>query len=102
VTWKPAGGGVEVWQLIRDWLCVWTSSQGGIPVDHGIPQGPIASDFLAEVFLLPLDEAMKKTGIPYIRYVDDIRVLAKTEAEARRAAMTLELECRRLSLIPQS
>ena len=48
VTWKPAGGGVEVWQLIRDWLCVWTSSQGGIPVDHGIPQGPIASDFLAE------------------------------------------------------
>ncbi len=96
------GGGGEVWQLIRDWLCVWTSSQGGVPVDHGIPQGPIASDFLAEVFLLPLDEAMKKIGIPYIRYVDDIRVLAKTEAEARRAAMTLELECRRLSLIPQS
>ena len=58
--------------------------------------------FLAEVFLLPLDEAMKKTGIPYIRYVDDIRVLAKTEPDARRAAMTLELECRRLSLIPQS
>jgi len=98
----PAGGGGEVWQLIRDWLCVWTSSHGGIPVDHGIPQGPIASDFLAEVFLLPLDEAMKKTSIPYIRYVDDIRVLAKTEAEARRAAMTLEPECRRLSLIPQS
>ncbi len=99
---SPAGGGGEVWQLIREWLCAWTSSQGGIPVDHGIPQGPIASDFLAEIFLLPLDEAMKKTGIPYIRYVDDIRVFGKTEAEARRAAITLELECRRLSLIPQS
>jgi retron-type reverse transcriptase len=98
----PAGGASEVWQLIREWLCVWTSSHGSIPVHHGIPQGPIASDFLAEVFLLPLDEAMKKTGIPYIRYVDDIRVLAKTEPDARRAAMTLELECRRLSLIPQS
>ena len=98
----PAGGGVEVWRMIRDWLCVWTSSQGGIPVDHGIPQGPIASDFLAEVFLLPLDEAMIRTAIPYIRYVDDIRVLAKTEAEVRKAAITLELECRRLSLIPQS
>ncbi len=45
---------------------------------------------------------MRKTGIPYIRYVDDIRVLAKTETEARRAAITLELECRSLSLIPQS
>ena len=44
----PAGGGGEVWQLIRDWLCVWTSSHGGIPGGpHGIPQGPIASDFLA-------------------------------------------------------
>jgi len=99
---SPAGGGGEVWRLIREWLCVWTSSHGGIPVDHGIPQGPIASDFLAEIFLLPLDEAMKKTGIPYIRYVDDIRVFGKTEADARRAAITLELECRRLSLIPQS
>jgi hypothetical protein len=98
---SPAGGGAEAWRLIREWLCVWTSSHGGIPVDHGIPQGPIASDFLAEIFLLPLDEAMKKTGIPYIRYVDDIRVFGKTEADARQAAITLELECRRLSLIPQ-
>ncbi len=97
----PSGGGNELWSLIREWLCVWTSEQGGIPVDHGIPQGPMASDFLAEVFLLPLDEAMKRTGIPYIRYVDDIRVLAKSEEEARRAAIVLEIECRRWSLIPQ-
>lgn len=69
-------------------------------MDHGIPQGPMASDFLTEVFLLPLDEAMKRTGIPYIRYVDDIRVLAKSEEDARRAAIVLEMECRRWSLIP--
>jgi hypothetical protein len=99
---SPGGGGGELWQLIREWLCVWTSGPGGIPVDHGIPQGPIASDFLAEVFLLPLDEAMRQAGIPYIRYVDDIRVLAKNEDQVRRAAITLELACRRLSLIPQS
>ena len=42
----PAGGGGEIWQLIREWLCTWTSVQGGIQVDHGIPQGPMASDFL--------------------------------------------------------
>ena len=98
----PSGGSSEVWKLIRDWLCVWTSGAGGIPVDHGIPQGPVASDFLAEVFLLPLDEAMVKAGIPYIRYVDDIRVLARTEEQVRRAAIILEMECRRWSLIPQS
>ncbi|OJV39390.1 MAG: hypothetical protein BGO25_00915 [Acidobacteriales bacterium 59-55] len=98
---SPSGGSNEAWDLIRKWLCVWTSDANGIPVDHGIPQGPIASDFLAEIFLLPLDEAMVKAGIPYIRYVDDIRVLAKTEDEVRRAAVVLEMECRRWSLIPQ-
>ncbi len=98
---SPSGGSNETWEMIRKWLCVWTSETKGIPVDHGIPQGPIASDFLAEIFLLPLDEAMDKAGIPYIRYADDIRVLAKTEDEARRAAVFLEMECRRWSLIPQ-
>jgi hypothetical protein len=48
-----------------------------------------------------LDEAMDKAGIPYIRYVDDIRVLANSEDEVRRAAVVLEMECRRWSLIPQ-
>jgi hypothetical protein len=85
----PSGGGSDVWKLIREWLCVWTSGAGGIPVDHGIPQGPVASDFLAEIFLLPLDEAMVRAGIPYIRYVDDIRVLARSEEEVRRAAIIL-------------
>jgi hypothetical protein len=98
---SPSGGSNEAWDLIRKWLCVWTSEVKGVPVDHGIPQGPIASDFLAEIFLLPLDEAMARAGIPYIRYVDDIRVLAKTEDQVRRAAVVLEMECRRWSLIPQ-
>ncbi len=73
------------------------------PVDHGIPQGPSSIGFLGGGLpCSPLDEAMRKTWHPlHTSYVDDIRVLAKTEAEARRAAMTLELERRRLSLIPQ-
>ena len=45
---------------------------------------------------------MRREGVKYIRYVDDIRVLAKTEKDARRAAIALELACRRWSLIPQS
>ncbi len=99
---SPAGGNSEIWEQIRNWFCVWTSAPGGVRVDHGIPQGPIASDFIAEAFLLPLDEAMLKARIPYIRYVDDIRVLAKTEDQVRRAAIILETQCRRWSLIPQS
>ncbi len=99
---SPGGGSTEAWDLIHKWLRVWTCENKGISVDHGIPQGPEASNFLAEIFLLPLDEAMNKARIPYIRYVDDIRVLGKTKEEAQRAAIILEMECRRWSLIPQS
>jgi len=98
----PKGGSSQTWIHISQWLCVWSASKDGVAVEHGIPQGPIASDFIADAFLLPVDEAMKRTGVKYIRYVDDIRVLAKTEKEARRAALVLELECRKWSLIPQS
>jgi hypothetical protein len=98
----PRGGDQETWSRINKWLCVWSAGKTGVQVEHGIPQGPIASDFLAEVFMLPIDEEMKREGIKYIRYVDDISVLAKTEKEVRRAAITLELACRKWSLIPQS
>jgi Reverse transcriptase (RNA-dependent DNA polymerase) len=98
----PRGGSSETWSRINQWLCVWSAGKTGVQVEHGIPQGPIASDFLAEVFLLPIDEVMKSARVKYIRYVDDIRVLAKTEKDARRVAIALELACRKWSLIPQS
>jgi hypothetical protein len=98
----PRGGSPETWARINQWLCVWSAGRTGVQVDHGIPQGPVASDFLAEVFLLPVDEVMRSERGKYIRYVDDIRVLAETEKDARRAAIALELACRKWSLIPQS
>ncbi len=98
----PRGGSHAAWSHIDEWLCVWSAGKSGIQIEHGIPQGPIASDFLVETFLLPLDESMKGRRVKYIRYVDDIRVLAKTEKEARKGAVALELQCRKWSLIPQS
>ena len=98
----PKQGNNELWEDICDWFSVWTSDKNGSRVDHGIPQGPIASDFIAEAFLLPVDEAMKRARIKYIRYVDDVRVFARSEKAAKQSAISLELECRKWSLIPQS
>lgn len=98
----PKAGNPELWADVCEWFSVWTSDKNGARVDHGIPQGPIASDFIAEAFLLPVDEAMKRARVRYIRYVDDVRVLARSERDARKAAISLELECRKWSLIPQS
>jgi hypothetical protein len=68
---------------------------------HGIPQGPIASDFLGECFLLPVDEALSSQHT-YLRYVDDVRLLGRSEKEVRAAAIDLEIACRDRGLIPQA
>ena len=98
----PKLGNPELWTDICEWFSIWTSDKNGARVDHGIPQGPIASDFIAEAFLLPVDEAMKRARIKYIRYVDDVRVFARSAKQAKQSAISLELECRKWSLIPQS
>ncbi len=88
--------------IIRQWLQIWSADNISNMTGHGIPQGPIASDFLAEAFFLPVDLLMKKGAFQYLRYVDDIRLFGRSENEVRRAAILLEQECRHRGLIPQS
>lgn len=88
-----------------DWLrlclATWSSEKAASRHGHGIPQGPLASDFLAECFLLPIDQALQKTP-GYTRYVDDVRLFGKTEDDVRAAIIQLERCCREHGLIPQS
>lgn len=88
-------------EFMKECLKVWTSNQSSSSYQHGIPQGPIASDFLAECFLLPMDEHLA-SEISYVRYVDDFRLLGETQSEVRSAALKLERSCRERGLIPQS
>lgn len=71
---------------------------------HGIPQGPVGSSFLADLYLFHLDLEMKKNklDIKYIRYVDDIRIFSKDKITAQRAIAHLDLLARDLGLIPQA
>lgn len=87
---------------VCEWLKAWITPRKAWPLQHGIPQGPGSSDFLAEVFLLPIDEAMAKSKrYAYVRYVDDIRLFGKTEIEVQAAVQKLESLCRDRGLIPQ-
>jgi hypothetical protein len=85
---------------ICEWLQKWSTPRASWPLQHGIPQGPIASDFLAEVFLLPLDDRMGRKH-RYVRYVDDIRLFGKNQLEVQAAVRDLEILCRDRGLIPQ-
>jgi len=82
-------------------LSGWTFESPSELRSHGIPQGPIASDLLAEVFMLVLDEILYRNKINYIRYVDDIRIFAKTRTDAQRIALHLERILRGIGLVPQ-
>ena len=98
---SPDGPNSESAQTIQQWLQKWSAESEETMTGHGIPQGPIASDFLAEAFFLPIDVRLQKQSFRYLRYVDDIRLLGRTENEVREAAILLEQECRERGLIPQ-
>ncbi|HQU35849.1 MAG TPA: RNA-directed DNA polymerase, partial [Anaerolineales bacterium] len=85
----------------KAWLKTWSSDRQSDQHNHGIPQGPMASDFLAECILLAIDEKMSK-HYAYFRYVDDIRILGKTELEVRQALVYLDILCKSRGLIPNS
>lgn len=71
----------------------WTFSR-----DHGLPQNRDASAFLSNILLSFVDREMARKGYDYYRYVDDIRVLADTELQARRALQDLIRELRKVGL----
>lgn len=96
----PRHSSTEDITLILDWLRLWGSPKTSVRHGHGIPQGPIASDFLAECFLLPVDKALGYDA-SYVRFVDDVRLFGRTEDEVRALAIRLEFLCRERGLIPQ-
>ncbi len=98
---SPRGGDQDTWSLVKSWFRVWSSIGNSSYIEHGIPQGPLASDFFAECFLLPLDEIMMKENVGYVRYVDDIRIFGRTRNEAQDSVLKMEEVCRNMGLIPQ-
>lgn len=81
----------------------WTNGPQNIYHGHGIPQGPLSSGMLSEAVLLHLDEAGEKgQGTVYFRYVDDIKILAKSEGELRRKLIKLDISAKEVGLFPQT
>lgn len=66
--------------------------------DHGLPQNRDASAFLSNVLLSCVDHEMTGRGYDYYRYVDDIRIIADSELQARRALQELIRQLRSVGL----
>jgi RNA-directed DNA polymerase len=83
-------------QSVMDGLREWTPEQG-------TPQGSVISPMLANVYLHPVDLALKQAGFEMVRYADDLVILCETEAGAHEALRLLAqaMAERRLTLHPQ-
>jgi hypothetical protein len=87
--------------LLKKCLGEWSTHKNN-KLNHGIPQGPLASNLIAEIYMLPVDKKLNKKNIKYVRYVDDIKIFGKTREEVLSGAILLERECKERGLIPQS
>lgn len=70
--------------------------------EKGTPQGAVISPLLANVYLHPVDVAMRQAGYALIRYADDMVVMCRTKEEAEAALVKLRelIEARGLQLHP--
>jgi hypothetical protein len=57
--------------------------------DRGLPVGPAASAFFAELVLNDIDAALLASGLTFVRFNDDYRFFCGTEGEARMAIQLL-------------
>ena len=80
--------------LYNQFLVPWSS---GRIKNFGLPQGPTASSFLGDVYLDNFDcELEEEPG--YLRYVDDIRIFARSEVDAKIALMKIIRALRKYKL----
>ena len=96
--------------LLSKWTATMSSDHSAIYLRHGIPQGPSASGLLSETVLSEFDNlfdprnkkrAKKANGIKYFRYVDDIRLFAKSKIDVEWALLELDRCSKRIGLFPQ-
>lgn len=97
----------KILDILIQCLEAWTSdfSEKTFSSKHGIPQGPLGSAFLADLYLIHLDlkiVSTKRLDIKYIRYVDDLRIFSKDRLTGEKSIAYLDLLARDLGLIPQS
>src|SRR5581483_11539741 len=76
----PGDEPMAVIEALMSCLSVWSPYR-----TYGLPQNMFPSSFLGNVYLHSLDVFMTDAGFDCHRYMDDIRIITPTEADARRA-----------------
>jgi hypothetical protein len=100
ITLNKFGVEPEILDLLNDCLNIYSGTKESVTPGVGIPQGPAASFFYANVFLTDLDYEISQSGYTYYRYMDDIRIYEESEEQLTEALVLIDnfLKGRALSL----
>jgi len=71
-------------------LNIWSGTRNSPTFQVGIPQGPIASFFFANLILHGLDKKMMTQVYSYYRYTDDIKIYSNSEDELQVALIDID------------
>ncbi|MEP0885634.1 RNA-directed DNA polymerase [Trichocoleus sp. ST-U3] len=89
-------------EYLRDYLPIWSSVKSGEQITRGIPQGCLASDFFANLFVYEFDKDLSVQEYHYLRYVDDIRLLARTREAVQQGLIRIDRALKTLGLLIQT
>lgn len=67
--------------LLSKCLNRWSGTADSTTPGIGIPQGPQASFFLANLYLTEIDSILVNKGLSYYRYMDDMRIYSSSKDE---------------------
>lgn len=79
--------------MLFDCLAEWAYEPG-----RGLPQNRDASSFLANLYMISIDDEMARRGHIYFRYMDDIKIVCSSRYQARRALKELAISLREIGL----
>lgn len=92
----------NVLEYFKTYLPFWASVKKGQKSSRGVPQGCLSSDLLANVFLAELDAELATREYHYLRYVDDIRLVADKKDKVQRGLIYLDRNLKSIGLILQT
>jgi len=87
----------EIIKFLFECLNSWNGSINPTP-NVGIPQTSIGSPLLANIYLHELDENIKKKGLNYTRYMDDMRIYGYTADEMQELMVEFDFHIKELGL----
>lgn len=90
-------------ELLMRILHTWTrDTSTGTTIGRGIPQGNDVSSFLANIYLIPLDNTLdqfcRRHDAVWFRYVDDVEVYSRNYSSARDVVLEINESLRSLHL----